>query len=176
MLGGGFAVSALAFLTDLAVLIPAGAAAIAAYSLGSARAARGGSSLDHDLMKRRRREEPAAMLVVEGRYAASAGPALGTSLRVTDSVDWKMRRGQVRLRAILDEEGLDRSTVERRLAEASGGALRAGWATFPEDGFTVHALEEAARARMIPIDEAHTADEALVLPAVLAPVEQGAGQ
>src|SRR5688500_4933270 len=106
--------TALASVIDLTVLIPVGLAAVVAYSVGSARAARGTHTLDRELMRRRRREEPAALLVVEGRYAATAGPALGTSMRLTDTVEWQMRRGQVRMRAILDEEGLDRDTVERR--------------------------------------------------------------
>lgn len=166
--------SVLASVIDAAVLIPIGAAAVAAYSVGSARAARGTHTLERELMRRRRREEPAAMLVVEGRYAASAGPALGTSMRLTDTVEWRMRRGQVRMRAILDEEGLDRDTVERRLAAASDGELRAGWATFPEDGFTVSTLEAVARERLSPIYAAIPMHHSTAGRARLETVEQGA--
>ena len=144
-------------LTELALVAPAGIAAVIAYSAGRARSGHGLDSLDRELMRRRRREEPAALLLVEGRCDPAASSALRECLRVTDTVDFRTRRGRVRMRALLDVESLDRHAVERRLVSTGAVELAAGWATFPEDGLTLATLVESAR------------DELSPLPAVVAP-------
>ena len=142
---------AIVSLSDVAVVAPAAAAAMIAYTAGRARGGHVLDSLDRELMRRRRREEPAALLLVEGRCDAVAGPALKDCLRVTDTVDCRIRRGRVRMRALLDVERLDRIAVERRLAATGAVELAAGWATFPEDGLSLAVVVEAARDRLVPL-------------------------
>ena len=158
------------FLPDLAVVLPATVAAAVAYLLGRAHAQVGVGSLERELMRRRRREEPAAMLLVEGEVGHLSAPSLAGCLRLTDTVESRARRGRVRIRAILDEDGLDREAVERRLLESAEAPLRIGWSTFPEDGFTVQILEQVARDRMAP---AHpVADGVRVGPVATATVQE----
>jgi hypothetical protein len=142
---------AIVSLTDAALIAPAALAAMIAYAAGRARGGHVLDPLDRELMRRRRREEPAALLLVEGRCDAVAGPALKDCLRVTDTVDCRIRRGRVRIRALLDVERLDRTAVERRLAATGAVELAAGWATFPEDGLTLSMVVEAARDRLVPL-------------------------
>ena len=142
---------ALVSLTEVALVAPAAVAAAIAYTAGRARSGHGFDSLDRELMRRRRRDEPAALLVVEGRCDAAASSALRECLRVTDTVDFRTRRGRVRMRALLDAERLDQTAVERRLASKGAVELAAGWATFPEDGLTLATLVEAAQYELTPL-------------------------
>ena len=142
---------AIVSLTEVALVAPAVVAAGIAYSAGRARGGPKLDSLDRELMRRRRREEPAALLLVEGRCDAVAEPALRDCLRVTDTVDCRIRRRRVRMRALLDLDRLDRTAVERRLAETGDVELAVGWATFPEDGLTLATVLEAAYDRLSPL-------------------------
>ena len=143
-----------AFLADVTVVLPTAIAAALAYAAGRAYGRVDVGLLERELMRRRRREEPAAMLLVEGDVGPLSAPSLAGCLRLTDTFESRVRRGRVRIRAILDEEDLDREAVERRLLESADAPLRIGWSTFPEDGFTVSVLEEVARQRLAPVDSA----------------------
>ena len=138
-------------LAEIALVAPAAGAAMIAYAAGRARGAHVLDSLDRELMRRRRRGEPAALLLLEGRCDAAAAQALKDCLRVTDTVECRIRRGRVRMRAVLDLDRLDRAAVERRLAATGDVELAAGWATFPEDGLTLATVVEAARTRLAPL-------------------------
>ena len=142
---------AIVSLTDVALVAPAAVAALIAYAAGRARGGHMLDSLDRELMRRRRREEPAALLLVEGRCDTVAESALKNCLRVTDTIDCRIRRGRVRMRALVDLERLDRAAVERRLAATGAVELAAGWATFPEDGLSLAMVVEAARDRLVPL-------------------------
>ena len=138
-------------LGDVALVAPAAVAAMVGYAAGRARGGHVVDSLDRELMRRRRREDPAALLLIEGRCDAAAESALKDCLRVTDTVECRIRRGRVRIRALLDVEHLDRTAVERRLAAAGAVELAAGWAMFPEDGLSLAVVVEAARDRLAPL-------------------------
>jgi hypothetical protein len=156
----GQAMIAIVSLTEVVLVAPAAVASVIAYSAGRARSGHGHDSLDRELMRRRRREEPVALLLLEGRCDAATSSALQECLRVTDTVEFRTRRGRVRMRALLDTERLDRDAVERRLASSGAAELAAGWATFPEDGLTLATLLESAR------------DELAPLPTVVAPARE----
>lgn len=151
-----------AFLADVTFVLPIALVAVVAYVLGRSHRGIEIGSLERELMRRRRREEPAALLLVEGAGDPLSAPSLAGCLRLTDTVESRARRGRVRIRAILDEDGLDRDAVERRLLETAEAPLRIGWSTFPEDGFTLHVLEDVARARTAPVHPVAT--EPLVAP------------
>ncbi len=104
------------------------------------------SDLQRQLMRSRRREEPAAVLVVEADKLPSAGVReLLATLRTTDGVEVTSRGGRSELRAVLDARDLDRTAVERRIRDAVHADATVGWAAFPEDGVTLETLVAAAR-------------------------------
>jgi hypothetical protein len=103
------------------------------------------SSLERQLAAWRRRNETAAILVVEASTGHSARP-LVRSLRTTDAVALISSMRGPRLVAALDGHGLDRLGLERRLETVGGGDLRLGWASFPADGTTLEALIDCASA------------------------------
>ena len=102
---------------------------------------------ERHLMRCRRREEAADVLcatVADGRDAARA--RLLGCFRLTDSVEVRRVRHGLELTAVFDADGLERDVLERRmLAATNGHAVRFGWARFPDDGLTLHALKEIAR-------------------------------
>lgn len=96
----------------------------------------------------RRRDEPAHLLWVHapaiGRAAAAA--ALD-AFRVTDNVALiEAEEDHEEIVAMMDDANFERAGVERRLRARIGEGAGFGWATFPDDGLTLEALFEHARA------------------------------
>jgi hypothetical protein len=98
------------------------------------------------LMRLRRREEPAELLVVRlPRTRVRAAERLASSLRLTDGISVEREGGCVRIVAVLDGEDVPRHVVQERLEELADGAGPVfGWASFPADGVTLEALVEHA--------------------------------
>jgi hypothetical protein len=98
------------------------------------------------LMRLRRREEPAQLLVVRlPRMSSRNAAKVAGALRLTDGVSVERGAGSVRIVAVLDGEDIPRDVVEQRLEELAGGAPPVfGWASFPEDGITLESLVEHA--------------------------------
>jgi hypothetical protein len=130
-------------------LPPAVAAALAvAAGLLYGRRAAPTKPLDHALRRHlaicRRREEGAFVLVA----TAPARPRTMTErLRISDSAIAERRPGGSVLVAVIDAHELSRERVTQRLLEQHGAQLKVGWATFPEEGMTLDALVNVARAR-----------------------------
>jgi hypothetical protein len=106
--------------------------------------------LERHIMRCRRRQEPAAVLVVRIAAAGRIGPErLRACFRLTDSVAIRRTRHGFELVGVFDEEGLDRDALEWRVRSALGGiATRFAWARFPDDGFTLDMLIEDARSAL----------------------------
>jgi hypothetical protein len=98
------------------------------------------------LMRLRRREEPAELLVVRvPRMKARDAAKLAGALRLTDGVSLERGAGGARIIAVLDGEDVPRGVVQQRLEELAGDATPVfGWASFPEDGITLESLVEHA--------------------------------
>lgn len=108
------------------------------------------NELQRHLSWSRRRDEQASVLVAWLPSEAVEGGerTLVATFRITDSIAMHRRAGGYELQAVLDHEGLDRAVVEARLRQATDSDVRAGWATFPDEGVTLCALLDQARARM----------------------------
>lgn len=107
------------------------------------------SDLQRHLEWCRRREEPAHVLVVPFSDAQVPDPfQLLQCFRVTDSVALSRSTEGFELHALLDHKDFVREGLEIRLSEWCGDRKYFGWATFPEDGVTIQALLEHAKAGM----------------------------
>jgi hypothetical protein len=127
-------------------------------------------ALERHLMRCRRREEPASVLVA--RLDRRSRPAEGDVLacfRLTDSVAVRRIGQRLELLGVFDDDRLDRSGVERRLrATASRAGVELAWARFPEDGVTLEVLLDAARAALPAQHRAMAPAEAGALPPAVA--------
>jgi hypothetical protein len=113
------------------------------------------------LMRSRRRNEPASVVVMR---APRTGPrpeaALWCALRATDGSEVLTDESRLELRAVLEDRDLDRSAFEERMRAALGTEqLDFGWAVFPADGVTLDVLVEAARSDLAPAARTITAGE-----------------
>jgi hypothetical protein len=100
------------------------------------------------LARARRRDEQADVMVVrasDGNPEALRG--LQSAVRITDSTCLARHGGLVELRAMVDHVRLDRDALEVRLRLMAGQPLEIGWATFPDDGYTLPRLLETASSR-----------------------------
>lgn len=106
--------------------------------------------LERHIMRCRRRQEPASVLVLRIVAPARTGPAkLRACFRLTDSVAIARTRDGYELAGVFDEDEFDREALEWRLREALGGAAACvSWARFPDDGLTLEILLEGARAAL----------------------------
>jgi hypothetical protein len=106
--------------------------------------------LERHIMRCRRRQEPAAVLVLRVAAAGRMSPdRLRASFRLTDSVAITRTRYGYELVGVFDEDGLDRDALEWRLRAALGGiATCVAWARFPDDGVTLGMLIGDARAAL----------------------------
>jgi hypothetical protein len=106
--------------------------------------------LERHIMRCRRRQEPASVLVA--RFAGPGRIAPGRVLacfRLTDSVAIGRTRDGWEVAGVFDHDGFDPEGLERRLRAAlDGTAPVLGWARFPEDGLTLQLLLEGARAAL----------------------------
>jgi hypothetical protein len=97
------------------------------------------------LMCARRREEPAAVVVIPLPFRArKAVEPLLRQFRVSDAADCVRHGAGFLVRAVLDERRLSRPGVERRLRAAVEVPLSFGWARFPDDGSSFEVLVGAA--------------------------------
>jgi hypothetical protein len=106
--------------------------------------------LDRHIMRCRRRQEAASVLVARFNAHNGLTPAdLRARLRLTDSIAVRRSGRAFELAGVFDEHGLDRAGVERRLRALAGGVdVAVGWALFPEDGVTLRVLLDSARAAL----------------------------
>jgi hypothetical protein len=106
--------------------------------------------LERHIMRCRRRQEPAAVLVLRVASAGRMSPdRLRASFRLTDSVAITRTRYGYELVGVFDEDGLDRDALELRLRSALGGIVTCvAWARFPDDGVTLDMLVGDARAAL----------------------------
>jgi hypothetical protein len=106
--------------------------------------------LERHIMRCRRRQEPASVLVA--RFVAPGRIATRRVLscfRLTDSVTIARTRDGWEVAGVFDQDGFDRGGLERRLRAALDGTTPGvGWARFPEDGVTLELLLEGARAAL----------------------------
>jgi len=106
--------------------------------------------LERHIMRCRRRQEPAAVLVLRVVASGRIGPErLRACFRLTDSVAITRTRYGYELTGVFDEDCLDRDALEWRLRAALDGmATCVSWARFPDDGVTLETLLEDARAAL----------------------------
>ena len=122
--------------------------------------------LERHVMRCRRREEPAALLLARvPARSRTMSHRLACCYRLTDSVAVARIGRHCELVALFDDDGIDRGVLERRLQAAAGVEPAVAWARFPDDGVTLEALLLVARVRL-----RGTLDEAgpLTRPAALA--------
>jgi hypothetical protein len=110
-------------------------------------ATRGRAGLHEHLAGARRREERAHLLVL-GPAQASAKELHGL-FRLTDSVALRAVPGGHEVTAVVDDHSFTRDGLERRVRDTLGEVVQMGWAAFPQDGYTVDALEAVARERLL---------------------------
>jgi hypothetical protein len=100
----------------------------------------------------RRSEKPADVLVAlpSGPRRARRGSArqARSVLRVTDGAAVMSPARGHGLCAVLESDARARIAIEHRLRNVCGSDIRAGWATFPEDGVTLESLIAAATDRI----------------------------
>jgi len=104
-------------------------------------------ALEHQLARWRRRGEAGSVLMFDPA-AGSRARQLVLALRTTDAVALCSSLRGPRLVAALDDAGLDRRGLERRLGALGTGRQRLGWASFPADGTTLEALLSSASAAL----------------------------
>jgi hypothetical protein len=106
--------------------------------------------LQRDIMRCRRREETASVLVARLSRDARLGPGeIVACFRLTDSVAASRRGGSIELVAVFDDHGLEREGLERRLLAAARGArVELEWLRFPDDGVTLETLVARGRAAL----------------------------
>jgi hypothetical protein len=109
--------------------------------------ASGRAALHEHLAVARRREEQAHVLVLGPARASAA--ELRDLFRLTDSVALRPVAQGHEVTAVVDDHSFTREGLERRVSDALGETVRIGWAAFPQDGYTVDALEEVARERLL---------------------------
>ncbi|MEA2347537.1 MAG: hypothetical protein QOG62_1324 [Thermoleophilaceae bacterium] len=116
--------------------------------------------LERQLAWFRRRDEQTDLLVV--RVAAHCDLArIRAALRTTDHVAVGGTRSNPELRVVLDKRPSQRVVVEQRLEAVARAPITCGWAGFPEQGWTIDALLEAATHHLGHVPAVH----ALPLPA-----------
>lgn len=102
--------------------------------------------LELQLMRCRRRDEGAWVMVARVSGDARATDLL-SRLRLTDAARVETHVQGKELACVLDDAGLDRHALERRLRGGVPKAdVRFGWSHFPEDGAGLDVLLHKARA------------------------------
>jgi hypothetical protein len=128
------------------------------------------SEPQRQLMRSRRRNEAASVVVVQANRPPEAAQ-LWSLLRVTDGFDLVTGRNGIELRAVLEDQGLNRTAFEQRIRGVLGESqVRIGWASLPADGVTLEVLVDAARAHVESPDAGLVTEPASASPAVPAPV------
>jgi hypothetical protein len=121
------------------------------------------SELQRQLMRNRRRAEPATILIASGgSLRAPAAREVLETMRLTDAVEVAHAGGHCEIRAVLDGDDIDRAAVERRIRDSAGVEdIDFGWALFPGEGVTLDVLVGRARARLDTRDTRHAEPEPL---------------
>lgn len=103
-----------------------------------------------DIMRCRRREETASVLVARLSGDRRLGPSgIVGGFRLTDSVAAGRIAGGIELVGVFDDHGLERDGLERRFrAAARGAVVELEWLRFPDDGVTLEALVARGRAAL----------------------------
>jgi hypothetical protein len=103
-----------------------------------------------DIMRCRRREETASVLVARLSGHRRLGPSeIVGFFRLTDSVAAGRLAGGIELVGVFDDHRLEREGLERRfLAAARGARVELEWLRFPDDGVTLEALVARGRAAL----------------------------
>jgi hypothetical protein len=106
--------------------------------------------LERHIMRCRRRQEPASVLVARFAGPGRIAPArVLACFRMTDTVTVARTRDGWEVIGIFDDYDFDRDGFERRLRAALQGAgPTLGWARFPDDGLTLEHLLQRARAAL----------------------------
>lgn len=100
------------------------------------------------LARARRRAERAHVLLMSFTPDEGRTPADVTSFfRLTDSVSVRRRGEGYELLAVLDDHELDRAGLEQRISATLAAEPLLGWASFPDDGYTLADLVQRARER-----------------------------
>jgi hypothetical protein len=103
-------------------------------------------ALEAQLNYCRRREESADVVVIEAKRGKGVDvTAIAGALRCTDAVAILEDGKRLRVAAALHRHQLDRDGLEQRMAGEVRAPLSIGWASFPEDGWTVDTLTEHAQ-------------------------------
>ena len=111
--------------------------------------------LERHIMRCRRREEPASLLVVRLPARVRIAPErVRDCFRLTDSVSVARIRDGYEIVGVFDEDRLEREGLERRLrAMLDWIDAGIGWVRFPDDGVTLEVLLERARALLpVPVE------------------------
>lgn len=138
------------FAAPSGALVVAGGAAVS-LATGGRRRPRGDrvpSAAQRHLLRCRRLETPAAVVVVRGVRDRASATRLTEAFRLTDSLELDGSGSGYEIRGVLDVENLDRRGLESRLSDVVPG-LSFGWAGFPDDGVTLDVLVEGARAHAV---------------------------
>jgi hypothetical protein len=105
--------------------------------------------LERHVARCRRRQEPAALMLARvPAQSRATGHRLACCYRLTDSVTLARVGREYELVALFDDDGFDRTALERRMSAVAGVEPAVVWARFPDDGVTLEALLLAARAQM----------------------------
>ncbi len=106
------------------------------------------NELQRHIMRCRRREEEATVLLAVGPHVARRPlEDMLESLRATDSVEVSTGAHDFELCALLDGVDFAPDVIERRIADAGDlDDVSFGWARFPRDGVTLAVLRERALA------------------------------
>jgi hypothetical protein len=108
------------------------------------------NELERHIMRCRRRQEPASVLVARVVAQERIAPErVLACFRLTDSVTIARTRDGWEVAGVFDQEGFERDGLERRLRAAlDGTATGVAWARFPDDGVTLDLLLAGARAAL----------------------------
>jgi hypothetical protein len=100
------------------------------------------------LARARRRAERAHVLLMSFAPDEGQKPSEVTSFfRLTDSVSMRRRGTAYEVLAVLDDHELDRAALEHRINSSLSAQPQLGWASFPDDGYTLGDLVHRARER-----------------------------
>jgi hypothetical protein len=125
------------------------------------------NELQRHIMRCRRREEEATVLLAVGPHVAQRPlQQMLESLRATDSVEVSTGVREFELCALLDGVDFPPAVIEERIAEAGDlDSVSFGWARFPRDGVTLAVLRERALAAALAGADGAAAGEAAGAPA-----------
>jgi len=137
---------------EAVLLIGAALVALAPVPRDVSRAA-GAEAMQVDFVQRhlaraRRRAERAHVLLMTFTSEEGVGMSEVMSFfRLTDSVSLRKRGSTTEVLAVLDDHDLDRAALQHRITAYLASEPQLGWASFPDDGYTLADLVQRARDR-----------------------------